>query len=61
MSGVWGGSLKKDATCKKYAWMGGECQSHVIEDGWYGMDWINVVEGRDKWQVFVNMLMNPCE
>ena len=52
-----GGSLKKDATCKKYARLGGEYQSDVIEEGWYGMDWINLVEDRDNWQAFVNMLM----
>jgi len=34
LSGVWRGSLKKDATCKKCAWMGGEYQGDVTEEGW---------------------------
>jgi hypothetical protein len=34
ISGVWQGNLKKYATCKKYAWMEGEYQSAVKEEGW---------------------------
>jgi len=34
ISGVWRGSLKKDANCMKNAWMGGEYQSDVIEEDW---------------------------
>ena len=25
---------------------------------WEGMDWIYLVQGRDRWQVFVNAVMN---
>jgi len=34
ISGVWWGSLKNVATGKKCAWMGGEYQSDVTEEGW---------------------------
>jgi hypothetical protein len=28
------------------------------EIGWGGMDWIDLAQDRDKWQTFVNMVMN---
>jgi hypothetical protein len=26
--------------------------------GWYGLDWIDVTEDRDRWRALVNTLMN---
>jgi hypothetical protein len=26
--------------------------------GWYGMDWIDLVQDRDQWTVLVNTVMN---
>jgi hypothetical protein len=31
---------------------------NLREIGWYGMDWIDVAEGRDQWRVLVNTVMN---
>jgi hypothetical protein len=28
------------------------------EIGWKGMDWIHLVQDRDKWQTLVNTVMN---
>ena len=28
------------------------------EVGWGGMDWIELAQGRDKWQARVNVVMN---
>jgi hypothetical protein len=28
------------------------------EIGWCGMDWINLAQNRDQWQVLVNMVLN---
>jgi hypothetical protein len=28
------------------------------EIGWSGVDWIDLVQDRDKWRAFVNMVMN---
>jgi hypothetical protein len=28
------------------------------EIGWYGMDWIDLAQDRDKWRALVNRLMN---
>jgi hypothetical protein len=28
------------------------------EVGWRGMDWINLVQGRDRWRALVNEVMN---
>jgi hypothetical protein len=28
------------------------------ETGWEGVDWIYVSQDRDKWRIFVGMLMN---
>ena len=28
------------------------------EVGWMGMDWINLVQGRDRWRALVNAVMN---
>jgi hypothetical protein len=27
--------------------------------GWGGMDWIDLARDRDRWQAFVNVIMNP--
>jgi hypothetical protein len=29
------------------------------EVGWVGMDWIDLVEDRDRWEAVVNVVMNP--
>jgi hypothetical protein len=31
---------------------------HFIETGWYGMDWIDVTQDRDRWRAVVNTVMN---
>jgi hypothetical protein len=28
------------------------------ETGWYGMDWIDLIENRDQWRALVNTVMN---
>jgi hypothetical protein len=28
------------------------------EIGWGGMDWIDLVQSRDRWRILVNMVMN---
>jgi hypothetical protein len=28
------------------------------EVGWWGMDWIDLVQDRDRWQALVNTVMN---
>jgi hypothetical protein len=30
----------------------------VREIGWDGMDWIDLVQDRDRWSALVNMVMN---
>ena len=30
------------------------------EVGWGGMDWIDMVQDRDRWQALVNAVMNLC-
>ena len=32
----------------------------VLEKWDGGMDWINVAQGRGRWQAFVNAVMNLC-
>jgi hypothetical protein len=27
--------------------------------GWYGMDWNDLAQNRDKWKALVNTAMNP--
>jgi hypothetical protein len=29
------------------------------ETGWYGMDWIDLVQDRDQWRALMNIVMNP--
>jgi hypothetical protein len=29
------------------------------EVGWESIDWIDLAQGRDRWRVLVNTLMNP--
>jgi hypothetical protein len=31
---------------------------YLIEIGWDGMDWIDLVQDRDQWRALVNMVMN---
>jgi hypothetical protein len=35
------------------------CEDNVKTNfGWEGVDWINLVSNRDKWQTVVNTVMN---
>jgi hypothetical protein len=33
-------------------------KTDLREIGWYDMDWIDLVQDRDQWRAFVNMVMN---
>jgi hypothetical protein len=34
-------------------------KTDLWEVGWAGMDWIDLVEDRDRWWAVVNVVMNP--
>jgi hypothetical protein len=44
----------KGAKCR---WMD-NIMKDLIEIGWSGMDWIDLVQDRDQWTALVNMIMN---
>ena len=30
----------------------------LLEVGWWGMDWIDLAQDRDRWRAVVNVVMN---
>jgi hypothetical protein len=38
--------------------VGGNIKTDLAEVGWGGMDWIDLAQDRDQWNVLVNMVMN---
>ena len=40
------------------AQMGGNIQSSLQEVKYWGMDWIELAEDKDRWRVFVTAVMN---
>jgi hypothetical protein len=38
--------------------VGGNIRMDLREIGWYGMDWIDLAQDKDKWMALVNTVMN---
>jgi hypothetical protein len=49
---------KERDTKKTKTWVGGNIKMNLRENGWGGMDWIDLAQDRDKWRALVNMVMN---
>jgi hypothetical protein len=32
---------------------------NLVEMEWGGVDWIGLLQGRDKWRALVNVVINP--
>jgi hypothetical protein len=60
-TGFWEKDLRKrdhlhDLRCQ----LEDNIKMELQEVGWAGMDWIELAQDTDRWQVLVNVVMNPC-
>jgi hypothetical protein len=42
---------------KKWDWLK-SINMDLVEIGWGGLDWIDRIQGRDKWRALLNVVMN---
>ena len=48
----------KETTWKTRCRWEGNIKVDLREVGWGGMDWIDLVQGKDRWRALVNAVMN---
>jgi len=60
IQGFWWGNLREREHLEDPGADGRITLKNIQEVGWgEGMDWIDLVQNKDRWQALVNVVMNP--
>jgi hypothetical protein len=55
-----GKARRKESTRRTLIWVEAQYRTNLREIGRKGMDWTDLVQYRNQWSAFVNMVMSEC-